>query len=84
MTRSGRISKPPQIFNLHQSHLQAKAHQEVPYSLETACVIVVTMCHLKAIYGDIESIGFEVNPYAPCVANCIVTGKQHSVLAHQQ
>jgi hypothetical protein len=23
MTRSGRISKPPQVLNLHQSHLQA-------------------------------------------------------------
>jgi hypothetical protein len=51
---------------------------------------------LKAIYGmlqssllyykkfckDIESIGFEVNPYDPCVANCIVKGKQHTVSWH--
>jgi hypothetical protein len=55
MTRPGRISKPPQILNLHQSQLQAEAHQEVPYSLETACVIVVNMCHLKAIYGMLQS-----------------------------
>jgi hypothetical protein len=32
MTRSGRISKPRQVLNLYQSHLQAEAHQEVPYS----------------------------------------------------
>jgi hypothetical protein len=33
MTSSGRISKPRQVLNLYQSHLQAEAHQEVPYSL---------------------------------------------------
>jgi hypothetical protein len=51
---------------------------------------------LKAIYGmllssllyykkfckDIESIGFEVNPYDPCVANRIVNGKHHTVSWH--
>jgi hypothetical protein len=47
MTRSGRISKPLQVLNLRQSHLQAVAHQEVLYTLETACVIAVTMCHLS-------------------------------------
>jgi hypothetical protein len=47
ITKSGRISKPPQVLNLHQSHLQAEAHQEVPYSLKTAHVIAVTMCHLS-------------------------------------
>ncbi len=48
---------------------------------------------LKAIYGmlksallfykklktDLESIGFEVNPYDPCVANCLVNGKQYTI-----
>jgi hypothetical protein len=47
MTRSGKISKPPQVLNLHQSHLQAEAHQEVPYSLETAHVIAVTVWNLS-------------------------------------
>jgi hypothetical protein len=51
---------------------------------------------LKALYGmlqssllyykkfrkDIESIGFVVNPYDPCVANRIVNGKQHTVTWH--
>ncbi|KAG7350725.1 reverse transcriptase RNA-dependent DNA polymerase [Nitzschia inconspicua] len=51
---------------------------------------------LKALYGmlqssllyynkfrkDIESIGFEVNPFDPCVANRIVNGKQHTVVWH--
>jgi hypothetical protein len=47
MTRSGRISKPRQVLNLYQSHLQAEAHQEVPYSLPDCRVIAITMCHLS-------------------------------------
>jgi hypothetical protein len=146
MTRSGRISKARQVLNLYQSHLQAEAHQEVPYSLETTHVIAITMCHLstkienlndqqafqfiqtyslksglkkfgeraetaatsdstykgknkvlyvkmlKALYGmlqssllyykkfckDIESIGFEANPYDPDITNCIVNGNASS------
>ena len=51
---------------------------------------------LKALYGmlkssllyykkfrkDIEEIGFEVNPYDPCVANRMVNGKQHTIVWH--
>ena len=51
---------------------------------------------MRAIYGmlqaallwykkfrkDIESIGFQVNPYDPCVANRIIDGKQHTVTWH--
>jgi hypothetical protein len=50
----------------------------------------------KALYGmmissklyyqkftkDIESIGFKVNPYDPCVANRMINGKQHTVTWH--
>jgi Reverse transcriptase (RNA-dependent DNA polymerase) len=51
---------------------------------------------LKAVYGtlqaallfykklkkDLESIGFKINPYDPCVANRTVKGKQHTVTWH--
>ena len=57
---------------------------------------ILYMKMLKAIYGmlqssllyykkfrkDIESIGFKVNPYDPCVANQIVNEKQHTVCWH--
>jgi hypothetical protein len=50
----------------------------------------------KAIYGmlqssllfykkfkkDLESIGFKINSYDPCVANHIINGKQHTVAWH--
>ena len=51
---------------------------------------------LRAIYGmlmsgllfykkfraSIEKIGYEVNPYDPCVANKIINGKQHTISWH--
>jgi hypothetical protein len=40
---------------LHQSHLQAEAHQEVPYSLETAHVIAVTVWNLSSTTIEILS-----------------------------
>jgi len=32
--------------------------------------------------GDLEGIGFRVNPYDPCVANRIVRNRQHTVIWH--
>jgi hypothetical protein len=40
------------------------------------------LLYYKKFRKDIKSIGFEVNPYDPCVANCIVKGKQHTVSWH--
>jgi hypothetical protein len=31
---------------------------------------------------DLESIGFVINPYNPCVANRVINGKQHTVTWH--
>ena len=41
-----------------------------------------SLLYYKKFRKDIESIGFEVNPYNPCVANRIVKGKQHTVSWH--
>ena len=31
---------------------------------------------------DLELKGFKFNPYDPCVANCMVSGKQHTIIFH--
>eukprot|EP00934_Nitzschia_sp_Nitz4_P004202 Nitzschia sp. Nitz4//scaffold466_size5842//986//4399//NITZ4_009198-RA/size5842-processed-gene-0.7-mRNA-1//-1//CDS//3329552510//4192//frame0 len=36
----------------------------------------------KQLRHDLEQIGFEVNPYDPCVANRMINGKQHTVTWH--
>jgi hypothetical protein len=41
-----------------------------------------SLLYYKKFRKDIESIGFKLNPYDPCVANRIVNGKQHTVTWH--
>jgi hypothetical protein len=36
----------------------------------------------KKLVNDLKTIGFEVNPYDPCVANRMVNGIQHTVTLH--
>ena len=36
----------------------------------------------KRLRGDLENMGFEVNPYDPCVANKMVNGKQMTICWH--
>ena len=40
------------------------------------------LLYYKIFWKDIESIGFEVNPYDACVANRMANGKQHTVAWH--
>jgi hypothetical protein len=41
-----------------------------------------SLLYYKKFRKDIESIGFKVNPYDPCVANRMVNGKQHTITWH--
>ena len=41
-----------------------------------------SLLYYKKFRKDIESIGFRINPYDPCVANRMVNGKQHTVTWH--
>jgi hypothetical protein len=41
-----------------------------------------SLLYYKKFRADIESIGFIVNPYDPCVANRMADGKQHTVTWH--
>lgn len=36
----------------------------------------------RKLRKDLEAMGFNVNPYDPCVANCMVNGKQKTVIWH--
>ena len=41
-----------------------------------------SLLYYKKFKGDIETIGFEVNPYDPCVANRMIGGTQHTICWH--
>ena len=45
-------------------------------------MIVAALLFYNNIFGDLENIGFEFNPYDPCVANRIQAGKQQTVRLH--
>jgi hypothetical protein len=36
----------------------------------------------KELRNDLESIGFKINPYDPCVANRLINGTQYTVVWH--
>jgi hypothetical protein len=45
------------------------------------CLRSALLFYLKFV-GDIESQGFTLNPYDPCVANKVINGKQFTVVWH--
>jgi hypothetical protein len=45
-------------------------------------MMIASLLYYKKFCKDIETIGFEVNPYDICVANRKVNGKQHTVTWH--
>ena len=45
-------------------------------------ILKAALLYYKRFVGDLLSIGFELNPYDPCVANKIVDGKQLTVVWH--
>jgi hypothetical protein len=45
------------------------------------CLRSALLFYLKFV-GDIESQGFTINPYDPCIANKVINGKQFTVVWH--
>ena len=45
-------------------------------------MLVAAILWYQKLWKDLESIGFKINPYDPCVANRTVRGKQHTVVFH--
>ena len=45
-------------------------------------MLVAAILWYQKLQKDLESIGFKINPYDPCVANQIVQGRQHTVVFH--
>jgi hypothetical protein len=45
-------------------------------------MLVASLLYYKKFVKDIESIGFVLNPYDPCLANRMVDGKQHTIAWH--
>jgi hypothetical protein len=45
-------------------------------------MLMASLLWYKKFRGDLEGIGFEFNPYDPCVANRIMSQKQQTMRFH--
>ena len=45
-------------------------------------MLVAAILSYQKLRKDLESIGFKINPYDPCVANRMIKGKQQTVVFH--
>ena len=45
-------------------------------------MLIAALLWYRKFSGDLKSIGFEMNPYDPCVANRIISGSQQTVKFH--
>ena len=45
-------------------------------------ILIASILYYKKFWKDIESIGFEVNPYDACFPNRMVNGNQHTFAWH--
>jgi hypothetical protein len=72
-------------YNTYNSYVVYEGRSKVLYvkmNMALYGLIISSLLYYKKFKKDIESIGFKVNPYDPCVANRIVKGKQHTVTWH--
>ena len=44
--------------------------------------LIAALLWYNKFRGDLESIGYEFNPYDPCLANKVIDEKQHTVKYH--
>ena len=45
-------------------------------------MLIAALLWYRLFSSDLMAIGFEINPYDPCVMNRIMEGKQHTVKFH--
>lgn len=72
-------------YETYSSYVVYEGNNKVLYvMMEKALygMLQSSLLYYKKFRKDIESIGFVVNPYDPCVANRTVDGKQHTVTWH--
>jgi hypothetical protein len=55
VTRTGRISRPPEKLSLLQCHLQTQGHKETEYGIETAKMIATQIVSMNEKYSFVET-----------------------------
>ena len=70
---------------IYRKHVVFENGDKVIYVIvlrEIYGIIVAELLFYNKLGGDLEKIGFGLNPYDPCVANSITVGKKHTAIFH--
>ncbi|KAL7570585.1 hypothetical protein ACA910_017636 [Epithemia clementina (nom. ined.)] len=76
------VEMSPEIYH---EHVVIEAGNKILYVIVTKAIygmLISALLFYKKLKKDLEEIGFEVNPYDPCIANRMINGKQHTVTWH--
>ncbi|KAL7575021.1 hypothetical protein ACA910_010834 [Epithemia clementina (nom. ined.)] len=76
------VEMSPEIY---QEQVVIEAGNKILYVIVTKAIygmLVSALLFYKKLKKNLEEIGFEVNPYDPCIANRMINGKQHTVTLH--
>ncbi|KAL7574341.1 hypothetical protein ACA910_008445 [Epithemia clementina (nom. ined.)] len=76
------VEMNPEIY---AEQVTVEAGNKILYVIVTKAIygmLVPALLFYKKLKKDLEAIGFEVNPYDPCIANRMINGKQHTVTWH--
>ena len=71
--------------SLYGAYVVIENGEEVLYVIVTQAIyglLISALLYYRKFTKDIESIGFVLNPYDPCVANRMVNGKQQTITWH--
>ena len=73
------VSIAPEIYAKHVVYKNGKKVLYVEVLRALYEMLISAMLWYNKFRSDLENIGFEFNPYDPCVANRIVSEKQHTI-----
>ena len=76
------VEVSPEIYSNHVVQEKGQSFFYVQILKALYRMMVSSLLYYKKFGKDIESIGFEINPYDMCVANQIIEGKQHTITWH--
>lgn len=74
-----------ELDNTYESYVTVENGKRILYVQVIRALyamLVSSLLFYKQFKKDLETFGFKVNPYDPCVANRIVNGKQHTIKWH--
>jgi hypothetical protein len=76
------IALDPLIYRDYVSIVNGKKILHVQVLKTIYGMLQSALLFYKKLRNDLESIGFKINPYDPCVANRLINGTQHTVVWH--